>query len=48
MLENNRAFHRYLESIDIPHTYMESKGFHDMVFWDEYTVKFVEMMFGVE
>lgn len=48
LLENNREFHRYLESIDVPHVYLESKGIHDMVFWDEYTIKFTEMMFGGE
>lgn len=46
LLNENRAFHRFLESIDIPHIYLESKGGHDMEFWNEYTEKFVEMMFG--
>lgn len=46
LLENNRVFHRYLESIGAPHVYLESKGAHDMTFWNEYTEKFVEMMFG--
>lgn len=46
LLEENREFHQYLESIEIPHTYLESKGTHDMEFWNEYTLKFVEMMFG--
>mgnify|MGYP002514732668 CR=1 FL=1 len=46
LLENNREFHHYLESIDVPHTYIESTGNHDMAFWGEYTEKFIEMMFG--
>lgn len=45
LLENNRAFHNYLESINAPHVYLESKGAHDMTFWSEYTEKFVRMMF---
>ena len=46
LLEQNREFHRYLTGIEVPHVYLESKGSHDMVFWNEYTLKFVEMMFG--
>lgn len=46
LIENNRSFHSYLDSIAFPHTYMESKGTHDMDFWNEYTEKFIEMMFG--
>ena len=45
LLENNRTFHNYLESISAPHIYLESKGAHDMTFWGEYTEKFVRMMF---
>ena len=45
-VEQNREFHRYLTAIEVPHVYLESKGSHDMVFWNEYTLKFVEMMFG--
>lgn len=48
LLENNRTFHRYLESIGAPHIYLESKGAHDMTFWNEYTEKFVDMIFGVK
>lgn len=46
LLENNREMHRFLESIEIPHTYLESPGTHDMVFWNEYAEKFIDMMFG--
>lgn len=46
LLEDNRRFHNFLNENDIPHTYMESAGGHDMKFWDEYAVKFSEMMFG--
>ena len=46
LIENNREFHRYLDSIDVPHTYLESSGTHDMAFWDEYTVRFIEMLFA--
>ena len=46
LLENNREFHRFLESIGVEHTYMESAGAHNMEFWTEYAVKFSDMMFG--
>lgn len=46
LLADNRIFHQYLESIDVPHLYLESKGNHDMDFWNEYTAKFIEIMFG--
>lgn len=48
LLEQNRAFHRYLEETDIPHIYLESKGDHNMDFWKEYSAKFIEMMFGAQ
>ncbi len=46
LLENNRQFHNFLNENGVPHTYMESAGGHDTKFWDEYAVKFTEMMFG--
>lgn len=46
LLENNRQFHNFLNENDVTHTYIESAGGHDMKFWDEYAVKFTEMMFG--
>lgn len=46
LLENNRQFHSFLSDKEIPHVYLESKGGHDMQFWDEYAKKFIEMMFG--
>lgn len=46
LLENNRELHAYLDSIQVEHTYLESPGAHDMTFWSEYAVKFVEMMFA--
>ena len=46
LIENNRAFHRFLEDEKIPHEYHEGKGIHDMVFWQEYIRKAVEWMFS--
>lgn len=46
LLEENRTFHRYLDSISVPHVYMESEGDHNMMFWNRYTEKFMEMMYG--
>lgn len=45
LLEKNRAMHVFLEGIGVSHVYMESKGGHDMDFWNEYAVKFTEMMY---
>jgi len=46
LLENNRELHAFLNSIGVEHVYLESGGNHDMAFWSEYAVKFVEMMFA--
>ena len=45
LLEPNRAFHKFLEEQKVEHVYMESKGIHDMNFWQEYAEKFIPMMF---
>lgn len=45
LLENNREFHRFLESRNVSHEYRESSGNHDMQFWSEYTEKIVKWMF---
>ena len=40
-----REFHGFLDSQGVKHVYIESKGIHDMNFWQEYAVKFIpEMM----
>ncbi len=44
LLENNRAFHRFLEKEGVPHVYQESPGSHDWKFWGEYTPKILEWM----
>ena len=46
LLEANREMHRFLTAEDVPHEYHESKGNHDMTFWNEYIVKAVHWMFG--
>ena len=45
LLENNRQFHNFLSSENIEHIYLESRGGHDMEFWDKYAKIFIEMMF---
>ena len=45
LLKNNRVFHDFLNSRNVPHEYVESKGKHDMTFWSEYTQKILEWMF---
>ena len=46
LIENNRAFHRFLEEQDVPHQYFESPGIHDGKFWAEYAPKVIEWMFA--
>jgi len=46
LLENNREFHRFLESRGVPHVYRESPGVHDFTFWHRYAAEFAEAMFG--
>lgn len=48
LLERIREFHNFLESRKVKHHYYESKGGHDMVFWDEYARKLVPELFGEE
>lgn len=45
LLEHNRTFHKFLNDRGVKHTYIESSGNHDMVFWDEYCRKFVPEVF---
>ncbi len=45
LIENNRAMHRFLSELGIDHEYHESKGVHDMAFWQEYIVKASDWMF---
>lgn len=33
-IENNRRFHRHLEQLGIPHTYVEHDGGHTWAYWD--------------
>ena len=46
LIENNRAFHKFLTDEEIPHEYHEGKGIHDMVFWTEHIRNAVEWMFN--
>ena len=48
LLENNRRFHRFLESRGVEHRYIESPGTHNGEFWDEYAVKMVHLLFSEE
>lgn len=46
LLENNRAFHKYLTDLGVDHIYREGPGMHDMKFWSEHAEKIVEWMFA--
>jgi S-formylglutathione hydrolase FrmB len=39
LLEENRKFHKFLDSEQIEHKYFESPGTHDWKFWNEYIKK---------
>ncbi len=39
LIEHNRDFIAFLKEKGYPHTYVESAGVHDWVFWREYIVK---------
>ncbi|MFI5457411.1 MAG: alpha/beta hydrolase [Isosphaerales bacterium] len=36
LLEQNRTFHRQLESLHVPHEYQEFPGGHDWAYWDKH------------
>lgn len=46
LLEENRSFHQFLTRQEVPHVYQEGPGRHDDAFWDEYTPRIIEWMFG--
>ena len=46
LLENNRAFHRFLEAEGVAHEYTEGPGTHNMVFWQEHIARICEQMFA--
>lgn len=41
MLKNNREMDTFLTENNVPHTYLEWPGKHDMVFWQEALTKFI-------
>lgn len=48
LIENNRVFHQFLEANAVPHTYRESPGIHDDVFWAQYKPKAIDWLFRDE
>lgn len=36
LIGGNRAFKKFLDKENVPHTYIESKGIHNWDFWNEY------------
>lgn len=45
LIENCRNFHKFLDGENVPNVFLESKGEHNSIFWNEYIVKVVEWMF---
>lgn len=46
LLEENRAFHAFLDNIGYTHVYFEDTGSHDMDFWERNTPKLIKMIFS--
>jgi putative tributyrin esterase len=44
LIKENRAFHDFLNSRNIDHTYFESTGIHNWAFWNEYIGKAVKWL----
>ena len=36
LIQENRAFHRHLEALGVPHEYAEHAGGHDWAYWDRH------------
>ncbi|MBX6314249.1 MAG: hypothetical protein IRY99_15255, partial [Isosphaeraceae bacterium] len=36
LIDQNRAFHKHLESLHIPHEYEEFPGEHNWAYWDQH------------
>jgi S-formylglutathione hydrolase FrmB len=51
LIEENRAFHAYLESIGVPHEYAEFPGAHTWDYWDlhiQQTLAFFQRELGIK
>ena len=46
LIEQNRTFALFLESKEIPVTYLESPGIHDWEFWNEYLEPSLKWLMG--
>ena len=44
LIEENRAFHRHLESLGVEHIYEESEGTHGWKWWDEHIGRAIDVM----
>lgn len=44
LIDKNRNFHEYLESLGVEHVYVEGSGVHDWKFWSEYIQKALEWL----
>lgn len=46
LIEQNRSFHRFVQSHDIEHTYIEDDGVHDWRFWNQYMEPGIQWALG--
>lgn len=44
LLQENRGFHGFLEERNVPHTYLESPGEHNWLFWNQYLEPAIQWM----
>lgn len=42
LLDQNRAFHKHLEELHVPHEYQEYPGRHDWAYWDQHVREALE------
>ena len=47
LIEDNRKFHAYLQSLEIPHEYVEKPGAHGWEYWDDAIVRTLPWLKGV-
>lgn len=45
LLKDNRDFHKHLESVGYPHTYLEYPGAHDWSYWDAHIQDVIRFFF---
>lgn len=48
LIDENRTFNKFLLENNVEHSYFESKGVHDYVFWNEYLEKSIKWFLNIK